>query len=125
MKKNTLIFFVFLFAFSANITMAALMPFGGRILTAPIPGAVCPDVDLEPTSPYVVVPANPIHAPGPFAQILSPYGFGQIIPGAWIIGKYLSVPIPDCTVGIPPVGTVLPVLKTPIYGTSVPLDLPI
>jgi hypothetical protein len=125
MKKNIAIFIVFVFIFSAKVTLAALMPFGGRIVSAPIPGATCPDVDFEPTSPYAVIPANPLHIPGPFAEIFSPYGYGQILPGAWILGKYLPTPIPDCMVGIPPVGTVLPVFKTPIYGTSIPFDLPI
>ncbi|MEZ4113861.1 MAG: hypothetical protein R3B65_00085 [Candidatus Paceibacterota bacterium] len=108
---------------SVNFVLAAgaMIPFGGRIAQAPIPGAACPSsVVFEPTSPFAIVPVMGI--PGPFSAIPGPTGFGQVVPSAWILGLYLPTPIPDCTVAVPPVGAA-PVFKATIFGTSVPLPL--
>ncbi|MEZ4210752.1 MAG: hypothetical protein R3B39_00400 [Candidatus Paceibacterota bacterium] len=125
MRKIIFLSFVLVFgvfAESAFAQASPLIPFGGLITTAPIPGAICPTA-LEPTSPFIVVPSGATIV-GPFAEVPGPQAFGQTVPGAWILGLYLPTPIPDCTVGIPPAGTVMPVFKATIFGTSVPIDLP-
>jgi hypothetical protein len=132
MKKIIFFVAIILFGLSVNISLAqVLMPFGGRVVTAPIPGAVCPtSISFVPDSPFVItpvgvgIPGASSFIPGPFSSVPGPQTFGQIIPSAWILGLYLSVPIPDCVAPIPPLGT-LPVFKATIYGTSVPIDLPL
>lgn len=124
MKKIIFFVFIILFGLSVNITLAqALMPFGGKVLTAPVPGAVCPDVDFAPEDPFIITPALP-PAAGPFQQTLSPYTqFGLVAPGSWILGLYLPVPLPGCTVVVPPIVGPIPVLRAVMWGTSVPLPI--
>ncbi len=108
-----------LFAFPTSLAR----PFGGKVLTAPLPGAVCAD-NMEPTSPFVIVPVTPFGKIGPFAEIPGPQTVGSVTPGAWILGLYWSVPIPDCEVVVPPVAAPVPVYKAYLFGTSSP-NLPI
>ncbi len=126
MKKIIFFVFIILFGLSVNITLAqALMPFGGQVVTAPVPGAVCPDVDFAPEDPFITTPT--ILTPpivGPFQQTLSPLTqFGLIAPGSWILGLYLPVPLPDCTVVVPPIVSPIPVLRAVMWGTSLPLPI--
>lgn len=113
--------FVLVFALGPVAMFAAgfgFLPFGGRVLTAPIPGAVCPTA-LDPLSPFMNIPVG-LNIPGPFASVPGPQTVGQVVPGAWILGNYLTTPIPDCFVGVPGAGQV-PVYKAFMYGTSVPV----
>lgn len=104
-------------AFAINVQ--PFRSFGGRIITAPVPGANCP-TSLEPTSPFVIL-AVPLGSPyfGPFSQLPGPQTAGQLVPGAQILGNYMTIPIPDCFVGLPLVGQV-PVFKAYMYRTDVP-----
>ncbi len=113
-------FLVVLLASIPFIIFAAnplVRPFGGRIITAPIPGANCP-TSLEPMSPFIVIPVG-INILGPFSSVPGPQTFGQNVPSAWILGNYTTIPIPDCFVGVPLLGQ-MPVFKAYMYGTSVP-----
>lgn len=127
MGIKKIIFFVFVFSVFAQSAHAALpvpvlISFGGRVITAPIPGAVCA-TSLEPTSPFAIKPFGTPYI-GPFASVPGPQTSGQVIPGAQILGLFLSIPVPDCTAPVPPLGT-FPVFKAPIYGTDIPIDDPV
>lgn len=124
MKKIIFFAFIILFGLSINLVLAAgaMIPFGGRVFEAPLPGAICPTtVAFEPTSPFAIVPVG-VGIPGPFSALPGPTGFGQVIPTAWILGLYLPTPVPDCTAPVPPAG-LAPVFKSLIFGTSVPLPI--
>lgn len=94
-----------------------LQPFGGRIGTAPTPGVECP-AGKQPGSPFTVIPVMPTASwlmVGDYHPISLPF---QLVPGAWILGLYNPVPIPECvTTTVPPA----PVsgFRTYFHGTSV------
>lgn len=115
-------FLVFLATLGIFSSVNPARPFGGRVITSPIPGAVCP-TSLEPTSPFAIAP-TPLLLPGPFSEVPGPTGHGQVVTGAWILGLHLPVPIPDCLAPIPPLGS-LPVFKAFLFGTSIPLNDPV
>lgn len=127
MRKIIFLSFVLVFGVfteSAFAQTSPLISFGGRITTAPIPGAVCP-TSLRPTSPFILVPANGSIG-GPFSEAPGPLAFGQVVPGAWILGLYLPTPIPDCTApAFLPAGGAVPIFKATIFNTSVPVDSPL
>ena len=118
MKK--IIFFVFIVAFSLSVNFAfaqALMPLGGRILTAPTPGVSCP-AGRQPESPFTITPIVATIPPGLYIGDYNPTSLQfNLTPGSWILGLYLPVPIPECATQT---GTPAPVsgLRTIIHGTS-------
>jgi hypothetical protein len=116
MKKIIFFVFIILFGFSVNITLAqTLMPFGGQIITAPTPGVACPAG--APGSPFSITPI--VSPPGLYVGDYNPISTRfRIVPGAWVLGLYIPVPIPECaTTSTPPV----PVtgFRTFLHGTSV------
>lgn len=128
MRKVAFFSSILFFGLMANVAFAqnpGLIPFGGTIFLAPLPGSICPGtVVFEPTSPFAIIPYGTGGIPGPFSELPGPQAYGQVVTGAYVLGLYLPVPIPDCTVAVPPGGPV-PVLKAVLFGTSVPFDFPI
>lgn len=107
------------------ITLAASpvwLPFGGEVVAAPITNVGCA-ASFQPTSPFAIIPTAGF-VPGPFSELPGPTTVGMVLPGAWILGLYYTVPIPDCVAVIPPLGPT-PVLKAFLFGTSIPLPAPI
>ncbi len=122
MKKIIFFAFIILFGLSINISLAQFSPFvgfGGRITTAPTPGIVCPAGKLG--SPFTLAPNGPF-ATGPFVGDYYPVSnFYLLAPGAWILGLYNPVPLPECAIPVPPPGLPVPVtgFRTILHGTSV------
>ncbi len=118
MKK--IIFFVFIVSFSLSVNFAfaqALVPLGGRILTAPTPGVSCPG-GRQPGSPFSIVPVTAINPPGLYIGDYNPTSLKfNLTPGAWILGLYLSTPIPECATQSAPPAPVSG-FRTIIHGTS-------
>lgn len=106
----------FLFFF-LTIFILAPLSFGGRVITAPTPGVSCPVGGL--VSPYTITPAGVFP---PALYITTPWvgGFGAIAPGAYILGLYNPIPIPECaTTTVPPVPA--GGFRTILYGTNLGL----
>lgn len=116
MNKFVIVLF-FIGLFLPQISFAVvLQPFGGRIITAPTPGVVCPAG--KPGSPFTVMPvtAQPSWLMvGDYHPVSLPFA---VVPSAWILGLYVPVPLPECaTTSVPPA----PVngFRTYFHGTSV------
>lgn len=116
MKKIMAFVLVIGISLTPVITFGAVLglPFGGLVLTAPVPGVSCPGGGV--TSPYVLTPLGGF-LPGLFTSTTGVgITVGSITPGAYILGLYLPTPIPEC-VGPPPLNTTF---QTSIYGTNIP-----
>lgn len=116
--KKVFIFGALIFSLSANFVFAQtpfLMPFGGRILIAPMPGIVCPAGKLG--SPFFMTPLLPA-PPGPFIGDYNVVSNNfMLAPGAAILGLYIPIPIPECaTTSAPPAP--VPGFRTFIHGTN-------
>lgn len=118
MKKIIFFVVVVVFGVSVNFAFAQAIPmlgFGGRIITAPTPGVSCPAGALG--SPFTMVPAGVAPA-GLYVGDYHPTSVSfRLAPGAWVLGLYIPIPIPECaTQSIPPA----PVagFRTFIHGTN-------
>jgi hypothetical protein len=122
--KKVIFFSVFLLLLlSVNTALAFTLPprsFGGLIIAAPTPGVNCP-AGRQPGSPFTIIPAGASPA-GPFVGDYNPISLTyQLVPGAWILGLYNPVPLPECATTTP-VPTPVPGFRTFIHGTSVPIN---
>lgn len=121
--RNTAVFFVVcasavLFLFPKT-SSAIILPFGGRVVTAFVPPAICGG-----EGPVTIIPAG-IAPPGPYAVYPATIRktFWPIVPNAKITGLYIPVLTPICWIPVPPPGVPVPVLAFPIimFGSSSPL----
>lgn len=120
MRKIVFFAFVVIFGLSVQVSFAQITPvlgLGGRIITAPIPGIICP-AGKQPGSPFMIAPS--IGAPvGPFiGDYNSVSNFHLLLPGIWFLGLYSSVPLPECATQSAPPAPVSG-FRTLIHGTSV------
>ncbi len=126
MKKIIFFVVIILFGLSVNVAFAQLVsPYqgiGGRIITAPTPGIVCPAG--KPGSPFTIAPSGPSPA-GPFVGDYYPVSnFHLLVSSAWFLGLGSIVPLPECFVPVPPPGVPVPVngFRTILHGTSVQVN---
>ncbi len=106
-----------LFVNTAFAQISILQPFGGKIITAPTPGISCP-AGRQPGSPFMLAPNTP-SVVGPFVGDYHPISLNyQLVPGAWILGLYNPIPIPECATQSAPPAPVSG-FRTFLHGTSV------
>lgn len=116
MKKIFFIFilltFVFLFGFKD--TQAVIQkPFGGRIITYPIPGIICPG--NTSFGQFAIIPSN-VAPPTPYTPLIENPIF-KIRPGVFIKGNFTTTPLPICfTDAVIPIP--IPTFPVTFYATS-------
>ena len=112
MKKFTFAFVVVVFTLGyATFAFAFLQPFGGRITATNIPtNVICA---TNPNSPFTIQPG--FGPTNPWSVGPGLVSFGQITPGAWILGLYGNS---ECIQENGPEANPYPVFYSNFYGTS-------
>jgi hypothetical protein len=88
-------------------------PFGGRIITAPVPGVECYNPPKQ-GSPFII--SSGIES---YEGDTNTKSFGQIVPSAWILGLYSITPSTNCYIPATPANIPYPTFRTILHGTSV------
>jgi len=103
--------FILMFAFGPVALFAfglGPQPFGGKILLAPDPEAVCPAG--KPGSPFRVVPTSLTAPQLVMVGDYNPISLGFVLgTNEWILGMYWPTPEPECSTAA---------YRTQFHGTS-------